>query len=192
MVLLQGRHCLQFVFTHVKSSQVIHHTNIEPMCNISWHCASILFWLGNLKERDQETTGQPERNRMGGDGLDSCGAGRNGGLPWSWEWTFCFHRLWGILWLADKLLACEEGLCSMELFDWLVGWLVGWLVDWAIHQLVSQSLSSGCHYSEVFDSSPSSEMVFHRRHCESFRSCIFHMRLSKLHFVFTPFVSYKF
>jgi len=32
-----------------------------------------------------------------------------------WYWTVGFHKMWGISWLAEKLLASLEGLCSMEL-----------------------------------------------------------------------------
>ena len=44
----------------------------------------------------------------------------------------------GISWLAEELLASQEGLCSVEFVGWLFGWLraylvsclVGWLVGW--------------------------------------------------------------
>jgi len=38
-----------------------------------------------------------------------------GGLLWVRWWTSGFHKMWGISWLAEELLASQEGLCSMEL-----------------------------------------------------------------------------
>ena len=32
-----------------------------------------------------------------------------------WYWTFRFHKMQGISWLAENQLAPEEGLCSMQL-----------------------------------------------------------------------------
>jgi hypothetical protein len=29
--------------------------------------------------------------------------------------NFGFHKMWGIFWLAEDLLASQEGLCSLEL-----------------------------------------------------------------------------
>jgi hypothetical protein len=37
------------------------------------------------------------------------------GLLWMRSWTFGFHRVWRISWLAEDLLASQEWLCSMEL-----------------------------------------------------------------------------
>jgi hypothetical protein len=34
---------------------------------------------------------------------------------WIGEWTCGFHKIRGITWAAKKLLASQEGLCSMEL-----------------------------------------------------------------------------
>jgi hypothetical protein len=34
--------------------------------------------------------------------------------------TFGFHNIWGMSWLAEDLLASEEGICSLELVSWLV------------------------------------------------------------------------
>ena len=36
------------------------------------------------------------------------------GLLWMRQWTFRFHRLRGISWLAENRLTSQEGLCSME------------------------------------------------------------------------------
>ena len=41
--------------------------------------------------------------------------GTGGGLLWMRWWTFGFHKMWGIFWLVEDLLASQEGLCSMEL-----------------------------------------------------------------------------
>jgi hypothetical protein len=41
--------------------------------------------------------------------------GTGGRLLWVRWWTFGFHKMRGISWLADDLLASQEGLCSMEL-----------------------------------------------------------------------------
>jgi hypothetical protein len=41
--------------------------------------------------------------------------GTGGGLLWMRWWTFGFHKMQGISWLAGRLLASREGLCSMEL-----------------------------------------------------------------------------
>jgi hypothetical protein len=41
--------------------------------------------------------------------------GTGGGLLWVRWWTFGFHKMRGISWLADNLLASQEGLCCVEL-----------------------------------------------------------------------------
>jgi hypothetical protein len=33
------------------------------------------------------------------------------------KWTSGFHKMRGIPWLAEKLLPCQEGLCSLELLQ---------------------------------------------------------------------------
>jgi hypothetical protein len=45
------------------------------------------------------------------------GRGSSCGLLWTWQWTFRSHRRWGISWMAEWLLASQEGLCSIE-FAW--------------------------------------------------------------------------
>jgi hypothetical protein len=40
--------------------------------------------------------------------------GAGGGLLWMREWTFRFHKMWGISWLAENRLASQEGLCCVE------------------------------------------------------------------------------
>jgi hypothetical protein len=41
--------------------------------------------------------------------------GTGDGLFWMRWWAFEFHKMRGISWVAEDLLAFEEGLCSMEL-----------------------------------------------------------------------------
>ena len=38
-----------------------------------------------------------------------------GRLFWMQWWTFGFHKMWGMFWVAEDILASQEGLCSMEL-----------------------------------------------------------------------------
>jgi hypothetical protein len=41
--------------------------------------------------------------------------GTGGGLLCIRWWTFGFHQMRGISWVAEDILASQEGLCSMEL-----------------------------------------------------------------------------
>jgi hypothetical protein len=41
--------------------------------------------------------------------------GTGGGLLSIWLWTFGFHKMRGISWVAQDVLASQEGHCSMEL-----------------------------------------------------------------------------
>jgi hypothetical protein len=41
--------------------------------------------------------------------------GTCGGLLWKRYWTSGFHKMRGISWPSEELLASQEGLCSMEL-----------------------------------------------------------------------------
>jgi hypothetical protein len=41
--------------------------------------------------------------------------GTGGGLLCIRLWTFGFHKMRGISWVAQDVLASQEGLCSMEL-----------------------------------------------------------------------------
>ena len=43
--------------------------------------------------------------------------GDNGGLLQRRKWALKFNELWVILWLAEILLACQEGLWNMDLFN---------------------------------------------------------------------------
>ena len=36
-------------------------------------------------------------------------------LLWTRQWTFGFHKMRGISWLAEELSVCQEGLCCMDL-----------------------------------------------------------------------------
>jgi hypothetical protein len=39
--------------------------------------------------------------------------GKGGGLLWMRWWTFGFHKIRGISWVVEDVLASQEGLCSM-------------------------------------------------------------------------------
>jgi hypothetical protein len=43
--------------------------------------------------------------------------GTGGGHLWMRLWTFGFHKMWGISWVAEELVASQEGLCSLELIS---------------------------------------------------------------------------
>jgi len=34
---------------------------------------------------------------------------------WMWWWTFGFHEMWVISWVAENRIASQEGLCFTEL-----------------------------------------------------------------------------
>jgi hypothetical protein len=38
---------------------------------------------------------------------------------WMPKWTFEYHKMWGISWLAEELLALQEEPCFMELVLYL-------------------------------------------------------------------------
>jgi hypothetical protein len=40
--------------------------------------------------------------------------GTGGELLWMRLWTFGFHKMRGISWVAQDVLASQEGLCCME------------------------------------------------------------------------------
>ena len=42
-----------------------------------------------------------------------------GGLSWIWWWAFGFYKIRGISWVAQDMLASQEGLCCMELVFFL-------------------------------------------------------------------------
>jgi hypothetical protein len=43
---------------------------------------------------------------------------------WTRRWSFVFHKMWRISWLAKELLASQEGLWLRDLFGSFVRWLV--------------------------------------------------------------------
>ena len=49
--------------------------------------------------------------------------GTSGGLLWMRQWTFGFHKMRGISWLAKKLLASQRLQYKELLHSWLVGYL---------------------------------------------------------------------
>ena len=86
----------------------------------------VVFWWGNMRERGHlEDSGVDGRimlnwifNKwMGGawTGLIWLRIRKGGGLLWMSLWTFLFHKMWGISWLAEDMLGSQEGLCYMEL-----------------------------------------------------------------------------
>ena len=66
-------------------------------------------WEDNIK-MDLQDVG------WGGMGwIDWLRTGSGSWCLWMWQWTFRFHNMQGVCWLAEDLL----GLCSMELFIYL-------------------------------------------------------------------------
>jgi hypothetical protein len=51
---------------------------------------------------------------MGWIGLIWLSTGTSGGLLWTRYWTFGFHKILGISWVAAQLAASQEGLSSMS------------------------------------------------------------------------------
>jgi hypothetical protein len=51
--------------------------------------------------------------------------GKSGELSWTHQQTFEFHKIWGISWLAEQLLASQDGLFSMKLVSESVSQSVG-------------------------------------------------------------------
>ena len=49
------------------------------------------------------------------DWIDLAQNREGGGLFWIHQWTFGFHKMWGMSWLAENLLVSQEGLCTMKL-----------------------------------------------------------------------------
>jgi hypothetical protein len=45
--------------------------------------------------------------------------GTGGGQLWMRWWNLGFHKMRGISWVAEEMLACQEELCSMELVSYL-------------------------------------------------------------------------
>jgi hypothetical protein len=44
----------------------------------------------------------------------------NGGLLWTWRWTFGIYKILENYWVAVQLATSQEGLSSMDLVGWLV------------------------------------------------------------------------
>ena len=41
-------------------------------------------------------------------------------LLWTWQWTFRFHKMQGISWLSECVLASEDGISFVDLVSWFV------------------------------------------------------------------------
>jgi hypothetical protein len=67
-------------------------------------------WEDNIK-MDLREVGWRART-----GLIWLRTGTGGKLLWIRLWTFGFHKMWRISWVALNVLASQEGLCSMQLF----------------------------------------------------------------------------
>ena len=84
------------------------------------------FWWGELRERNHLENFDVDRRiilkwilkKWDGEawtGLVWLRIGAGGWRLWMREWTFGFHKMLGHSWLAEDLLASQEGLCSMNL-----------------------------------------------------------------------------
>ena len=103
---------------------------IKSRMRWAWHAARVEeaytgFWWGNLRERDH--LGEPGVDgriilrlifRKWDVGLwtgsSRLRTGTSGWHLWMRLWTFGFHEMRGISWLAENWSASQEGLCSME------------------------------------------------------------------------------
>ena len=75
------------------------------------HLGAIWTWRHMYVYYNRSSGGEMEA----WNGLIWLKTGTGGGLLWMQQWTFGFHKMGIISWLAEKLLASQEGLCSMEL-----------------------------------------------------------------------------
>jgi hypothetical protein len=82
------------------------------------------FWWGNLKERSHvEDVGIDKRiilklnlwNGRAWTEFICLRIGTSGWLFWTWQWTISQHNMREIPWLAEAMLASQEGFCSMQL-----------------------------------------------------------------------------
>jgi hypothetical protein len=84
------------------------------------------FWSENLKESDNfedvDVDGRiilewilGKQGKKVWTGFIWLRIGTSGALLRTRQWTFGFHKRWGISWLAEWLSASQEGLCSREL-----------------------------------------------------------------------------
>ena len=90
--------------------------------NLEMHAG---FWLGNLVQRDHMEDPSVDGRitlrwilRMWAvrawTGLIWLRIRTGGGQLWMWWWTFRFHKMRGISWLAENRFVSQEELCSME------------------------------------------------------------------------------
>ena len=91
-----------------------------------------VFWWGDLRERDH--LGDPgvdgriilrwifrKWNVGVWAGSNWLKIGTGGGHLWVRWWTFGFHKMRGIYWLAENRLASQEGLCLEEVIKFAYG-----------------------------------------------------------------------
>jgi hypothetical protein len=71
--------------------------------------------------------------------------GTGGGLLCIRWWTFGFHKMRGISWVAEDILASQEGLCSMELVYSSSVW-----TSKIVRLLVCPWAVTGCHGTPAF------------------------------------------
>jgi hypothetical protein len=70
-------------------------------------------------------------------------------LLWMRRWTSTFHKTRGIYWPAEKLLASKEGLCSVDIFNYLVNMLANSYMEIDIFWNVTPCcLASRCDLSK--------------------------------------------
>jgi hypothetical protein len=69
---------------------------------------------------------------IGWEGVDLINLAQEGNKAWAVMNTVMNIRFpynWGISWLTEELLACQEGLWSVQLVGWLISELVSYLVN---------------------------------------------------------------
>jgi hypothetical protein len=74
-----------------------------------------LLWRRTHRQKDNIETDLQEVGCRAWTGLICFRMGTGGWLLWMWEWTFGFHEMQRISWLAEDMLA-SQGLCCMETF----------------------------------------------------------------------------
>ena len=122
-------------------------------------------WWGNLRERDHlQDPGVDVRIILRwifskwdeGNGID-LRMGTGCGVLQMWRWTFWFHKMRGISWPAEELLASHEGLCC-------VGYILGskredkrFCAEWwqaFPHCVISSEFLRACTFHFLMSSSP--------------------------------------
>jgi hypothetical protein len=73
-----------------------------------------------------------------------------GRLLWKQWWTFRFHKMQGISWVAENWLASWERLCSMELGSWLVPFLKMKNSKFLEHCALCLALLTSTHSTVIF------------------------------------------